>query len=131
MSLQGYEGMPTMSYVKAGQWVRRHHPQEKWLHISQADHYLHQASRYLDDYHREVTAGLTMLGSRGVDPGPLISGVVSDKFSDTFKDRLRTLLRAVNNLRDAAMGHYAAAGKRITTYRAAHQRYVGSGGYGS
>lgn len=129
MSLQGYEGMPVMSYTKAGQWVRAHYPQEKWLHVSTADHYLKQASRYMDDWHREVTAGLRMLHERGIDPGPRISGVISDHFSSSFKDRLRNLLRAANNLRDAAMGHYAAAGKRITTYRAAHQRYVGSGGY--
>lgn len=127
MALPGYEGMSTFSYLKAGQWVRRRMDMTKWEHVAQADHYLKQASRLKDDYYRDVQDGLKMLASRGIDPGPLISGVVSGNFSDSFKDRLRSRLRHMNDLVDAAMGHYAAARKRIGTYQAAYHRYVGRG----
>lgn len=121
-----YEGMPRTSYVKAGQWVRRHHPMEKFEHIGTANGMLNEAGRRMDNYYRDVQDGLKVLASRGVDPGPLISGVVSEHFSSQFKDRLRTQLRIINALVDAAMGHYAAAGKRVTTYRAEYQRRVGT-----
>jgi hypothetical protein len=119
-----YEGMPRTNYVKSGQWVRRHHPMSKLEHVGVGDAFLNGAGRRMDLYYRDVQDGLKTLASRGVDPGPLISGVISDKFSSTFKDRLRTQLRIINALVDAAMGHYAAAGKRVSTYRAEYHRRV-------
>lgn len=121
-----YQGMPRTSYNKAGQWVRRHHPMTKFEHVGTANAMLNEAGRRMDTYYRDVQDGLKELGRRGIDPGPLISGVVSDHFSSTFKDRLRTQLRLINLLVDAAMGHYAASGKRVQTYRAEYQRRVGS-----
>lgn len=121
-----YQGMPRTSYTKAGQWVRRHHAMTKFEHVGTGNAMLNEAGRRMDNYYRDVQDGLKELGRRGVDPGPLISGVISEHFSSAFKDRLRAQLRLINLLVDAAMGHYAAAGKRVTTYRAEYQRRVGT-----
>lgn len=118
-----YEGMPRTDYLKSGRWVRRHHPLTKDQHVGVAHDYLNEAGRLMAEYHRHVDRELKLLAGEGVDPGPLISGVISDRFPARVKDGLREQLRAINWLVDAAMGHYAAAGKRITSYRAAyHQR---------
>lgn len=119
-----YEGMPRTSYTKAGQWVRRHHPMSKWEHVGTGNAFMNGAGRRMDLYYRDVQDGLKMLGKRGIDPGPLISGVVSDHFSSEFKDRLRAQLKIINALTDAAMGHYAAAQKRVETFRAEYHRRV-------
>jgi hypothetical protein len=47
--------------------------------------------------------------------GPLISGVVSEKFDEKTKDKLRELAQGASASRSAAMAHYAAAGKRHGT----------------
>jgi hypothetical protein len=120
-----YQGMPRTSYIKSGQWVRRHLSLSKEDHVAVANDYLKNASRLYDLYYQHIQRELKFLASKGVDPGPLISGVVSEKFLPSIKDALRTQIRVINDLVDAAMGHYAAAGKRVTTYRAAYRSLVG------
>ena len=50
--------------------------------------------------------------------GPPISGVVSEKFPDKVKSKLRDLAQGASASKSAAMAHYAAAGKKLDTARA-------------
>lgn len=119
-----YQGMPRTDYVKAGRWVRRNFSLTKEEHVGVANDYLNDAGRLMGEYYRHVNRELGFLRHAGTDPGPLISGVVSDKFPARVKEGLRQQLTEINWLVDAAMGHYAAAGKRIQTYRAEFHRRV-------
>jgi hypothetical protein len=117
-----YEGMPRHDYRKAGAWVRRRFPLSKQDHLDLANEWLDEAHRLDREYGRHVDRELRLLASRGVDPGPLISGIVSEHFPDRVKDGLRQQVRAFNALRDAAMGHFAASGKRHSTFLYSLQR---------
>ncbi len=44
--------------------------------------------------------------------GPLISGIVSERFTEKEKDQLRKLAHGASKLRGASVAHWAASGKR-------------------
>lgn len=118
-----YQGLPH-DYGKAGRFARRLMGEtfSKADHLARGQDLLEEARRLQRTYSTHVERELRWLADRGVDPGPLISGVVSDKFSASVKDGLRQMAHGITLLHDAAMAHYAAAGKRISTFRAALQR---------
>lgn len=121
-----YEGMPRYDYRKAGAWVRRRFPLTKQDHLDLANDWLDEVERLDKEYGKHVERELRFLAGRGVDPGPLISGIVSEKFPERVKDGLRQQVRNFNALRDAAMGHFAASGKRHATFlHALHRRRNG------
>jgi len=66
------------------------------------------------------------MGTLGMEsPGPLISGIVSDKFSEGDKNRLRDLAVGASQSTSAAFAHYAASGMRLPTARTRYQGLKG------
>jgi hypothetical protein len=66
------------------------------------------------------------MGKLGMEsPGPLISGIVSDKFSEGDKNRLRDLAVGASQSTSAAFAHYAASGMRLPTARTRYQGLKG------
>lgn len=122
--MRSYEGMPRTSYLGAGRWVRQRWPLTPDEHIGVANGLLNDAGRLMDEYYKHIQRELRLLAGAGIDPGPLISGIVSDKFPQRVKEGLREQITRINELVDVAMGHYAAARKRIQTYRAEYHRRV-------
>lgn len=111
-------------YLTAGQMLRQRMPEfDKELHIATGKAWVDEAERVEKEYHKHVNRELGFLAASGVDPGPLISGVVSDKFSPRVKEGLRTMARFVGEARSAAMAHFAAAKLRhATALRLLHRR---------
>ena len=62
-----------------------------------------------------VDSAMGKLGMQS--PGPLISGIVSDKFSEGDKNKLRDLAVGASKHTSAAFAHYAASGMRLPTAR--------------
>lgn len=108
----------TADYNTAGRLLRRRLPQyTKAQHITEGDRHI-GAQLYTKALHAEVVAAaLADLAQQGVDPGPLISGIVSGNFPDATKDKLRALAHSSNMHGSAAFAHYAAARLRLLAAR--------------
>lgn len=103
-------------YLAAGAMLRRRLPAfDKELHVATGKAWVDESERIEREYHKHVNRELGFLAGKGVDPGPLISGVVSDKFPGQVKDELRKMASFVSGARSAAMAHFAAAGLRHAT----------------
>jgi hypothetical protein len=103
-------------YLTGGRLIRRRLPKKtKQEHIAVGDAHA-RAGLAADVAHREIVdLELATLQARRVDPGPLISGIVSGHFPEDIKFRLRTLAHESSERKSAAMAHYAAAGLRHHT----------------
>lgn len=91
--------------------------------MSKADHEIlareyAAAARDLDAKHSKAVDaamkrhGLEWHGTGAKSPGSLISGIVSDKFDDATKDKLRDLAHTASRLTSASVLHWAGTGKR-------------------
>jgi len=84
-------------------------------HNAAGDQHIIQAMS-MNAQHRDlVDKAMNKLGMES--PGPLISGIVSDKFSEGTKNRLRDLAIGAGQHTSAAFAHYAASGMRLPTAR--------------
>ena len=110
----------SLDYSGAGRLLRRRLPDwSKEDHLREADALIAERSRLARDYDRHIERELALLNGAGISPGPLISGIVSDKFPTRVKEDLRGMAHAMADMGGAAAAHYAAAGKRSDTFRAA------------
>ena len=92
-------------------------------HKSAGDSHIAQAQSMRAEHGALVDKAMNKLGMQS--PGPLISGIVSDKFSEGDKSRLRDLAVGASNHTSAAFAHYAASGIRLPTARARYQGLKG------
>lgn len=84
-----------------------------------------RAARLLRMAHASLTRrALDTLAFTGTDPGPLISGIVSERLPERTKRRLRRLAHAASRFKDRA---YAARPSRMRmhTFRAVLRAAVG------
>lgn len=110
----------SLDYNGAGRLLRRRLPD--WTaddHMREADDLIAERRRLAAYYDKCIETYLANLAADGIDPGPLISGIVSAKFPDRVKVDLRNMAHTLSDLGGAAAAHYAAAGKRIETFRRA------------
>lgn len=92
-------------------------------HKATGDEHVRQ-SIAMNAQHRDlVDSEMKKLGLQS--PGPLISGIVSDKFSEAGKDRLRDLAVGASKHTSAAFAHYAASRMRLDTARGRYQGLKG------
>jgi hypothetical protein len=92
-------------------------------HKAAGDQHIIQAMS-MNAQHRDlVDKAMNKLGMES--PGPLISGIVSDKFSEGDKNRLRNLAHGASDHTSAAFAHYAASGMRLNTARGRYQGLKG------
>lgn len=113
----GDQNVYTLGYNDAGALLRRRLPGwSKADHLREAADLMAERKRVQAEYEKHVDHELHLLDLRGVPRGPLISGIVSDKFADNVKDALRAMAHHIGTLGGAAAAHYAAAGKRHATF---------------
>jgi hypothetical protein len=106
------------NYSTSGKMLRgrlRHFSKED--HLRTGDKHARHAKEHESQHHTIANKSLKDLREKGVDPGPLISGVVSGKFDEDTKNKLRHHAHTASAHSGAAFAHYAAAGKRIDTAR--------------
>jgi hypothetical protein len=117
--MRGYNGpiSPlTADYSTGGRMLRdRTSGMTKDEHMAAGDQHAQQSGALRAAHGGAVDTA--MRGLQGRDPGPLISGIVSDKFSASDKGKLRDLAVGSGKHTSAAFAHYAAAGMRIGTAR--------------
>jgi hypothetical protein len=103
-------------FSTSGKILRQRLPDyTKEMHLKAGDSHS-KATQEFDKKHRAlVDKAWEGLKKKGIDPGPLIAGVVSDKFDDKTKDQLRELAHLAGVSSSAAMAHYAAAKMRLGT----------------
>ena len=128
-----YNGMVNplnADYRTAGKILRQRLP-----NLSKDDHVVYGNQHFANakDMQAQHTALVNkMIKKMGGDPrrptdlqqdkfGPLISGVVSEKFPDKVKNKLRDLAQGSSASQSAGLAHYAAAGKKLDTARAKMQ----------
>jgi hypothetical protein len=92
-------------------------------HKAAGDTHVQQSMAIRAEHGKLVDSAMNKLGMQS--PGPLISGIVSDKFSEGDKNRLRDLAGGASNHTSAAFAHYAASGIRLPTARARYQGLKG------
>jgi hypothetical protein len=111
-------------YGKSGSILRqRMSDMSKEDHKAAGDAFIKQGIA-MDAQHRDlVDKAMGKLGMQS--PGPLISGIVSDKFSEGDKNKLRDLAQGASKSRSAAFAHYAASGMRLDTARGRYQGLKG------
>ena len=115
----GTQNVYTLGYNDSGRLLKRRLP--TWTkddHLHEAESLLAGADRQEDAYRKHIDREMKILDGEGISPGPLISGIVSDKFPARVKDDLRRLAHHISQMRGAAAAHFAAAGKRLDTFRA-------------
>lgn len=83
-------------------------------HKEEAVNWNRKADKYEAAYNSLVAKAEKELKAKGIEMGPLISGIVSGNFSTEVKDRLRFLVRAKQKYRDIARIHEAAVKSRLT-----------------
>jgi len=125
--VRGYTNARTplnADYNSAGGMLRqRMGDMSKEDHKAAGDAHIASAMQ-MDAQHRNLVS--SAMGKLGMEsPGPLISGIVSTKFSDSDKDQLRSLAHGASDHRSAAFAHYAASGMRLPTARARYQGLKG------
>lgn len=96
-------------YHEGGKMLRERLPHmNKANHIAAGDDHARE-STHNDRLHAAlVNTKLEELKQHGVDPGPLVSGIVSDKFDEGTKTSLRQFATNAGRHGNAAMAHYAA-----------------------
>lgn len=108
----------SLGYSDSGRLLKRRLPTwSKDDHLHEAEALLAGAERQEDTYRKHIDREMKILDGEGISPGPLISGIISDKFPARVKDDLRRLAHHISQMRGAAAAHFAAAGKRIDTFR--------------
>lgn len=114
----GTQNVYSLGYNAAGALLKRRLP--GW---SKDDH-IHEARALIAAYHRlqteygkHIDREMKILEGEGISPGPLISGIVSDKFPSRVKDELRRQATHIGQIGGAAAAHFAASGRRIETFR--------------
>jgi nuclear transport factor 2 (NTF2) superfamily protein len=116
---RGYTGKVTplsADYHTAGRMLRQRLPHyDKQQHIDAAKHHITMGGEH--DRAWAGVLGHAKASLKGGDPGPLISGIHSDKFSSAHKDELRHHAHTATNHYSAAFAHYAAAGLKLDTAR--------------
>lgn len=111
-------------YSTSGSLLRgRMAEMSKDAHKAAGDSHVQQASAMQTEHGNLVNSATAKLGGR--DPGPLISGIVSDKFSEGDKNKLRDLATGASKHTSAAFAHYAASGMRLDTARARREGLKG------
>ena len=116
----GYNGKVTplnaLDYNTPGRMLRqRMSDMSKEDHKSAGDAHIAQAMAMNAAHGKLVDSAMGKLGMQS--PGPLISGIVSDKFSEGDKNKLRDLAVGASKHTSAAFAHYAASGMRLPTAR--------------
>jgi len=113
----------TADYTTAGrllkqEWAASGRPlrsKQEWLDTGDA--FVKTAARTQKDYRATLQSAYKALKATGTEPGPLISGIGSDRFPDETKKRLRDSVAGVNYFSSAALAAYSAAGIRAPTAR--------------
>jgi hypothetical protein len=82
-------------------------------HQTAAQHHVNMAVQTHESYQRVLAKAETALKRRGLDAGPLISGVVSGRFPDAVKDQLRAFAWDTTRHKTAAWLHDHAAHSRM------------------
>lgn len=57
------------------------------------------------------------LETRGIDPGPLVSGIESYQFPEATRYALRANARAITDAMDQSVKYWRWAGRRLVTWR--------------
>lgn len=109
----------TADYSTSGSMLRGRLPMSGDEHRAAGDTHAQMAATMRADHSRLVSDAMSHLN--GADPGPLISGIVSDKFPAGTKDRLRDLAQGASKHTSAAFAHYAAAKMRLGSARSRYQ----------
>lgn len=112
-----------------GGLLRARWPVSKETYLKAGDTFAARAGRDSRAHSRLVRSAEKGLKARGVDPGPLISGIVSGKFDTATKDQLRKLAHRASYNSSAAFACYAAARLRLSTARGRYSAQRGSGGF--
>jgi hypothetical protein len=111
-------------YSTAGSMLRqRMSDMSKEDHKAAGDAHIAQAQSMRAEHGKLVDSAMNKLGMQS--PGPLISGIVSDKFSEGDKNKLRDLAQGASAHTSAAFAHYAASGMRLPTARTRYQGLKG------
>ena len=111
-------------YGKSGSILRqRMSDMSKEDHKAAGDAHIAQAQSMNVEHRGLVDSAMNKLGMQS--PGPLISGIVSDKFSEGDKNKLRDLAVGASKHTSAAFAHYAASGMRLNTARGRYQGLKG------
>ncbi len=125
--VRGYSNQRTplnADYNTAGGMLRQRTNMSKDEHKAAGDAHIAQAMA-MDAQHRDlVSSAMNKLGMES--PGPLVSGIVSNKFSEGDKNQLRDLAHGSSAHKDAAFAHYAASGMRLDTARSRYRGLKGS-----
>lgn len=100
-----------------GRLFRQRLPIGKNAHTEAGDTLARRAGRVGITTQRLIKEGLAQLKKSGVNPGPLTSGIISTRFPQKLKDKLRTNRDRQNALTGGAFAHYSAAGLQVTTAR--------------
>jgi hypothetical protein len=105
-----------IDYNTPGRMLRqRMSDMSKEDHKAAGDAHIAQSQAMKAEHGKIVDNAMKKLGMES--PGPLISGIVSDKFSEGTKNRLRDLAIGAGQHTSAAFAHYAASGMRLPTAR--------------
>jgi len=124
---RGYNGKVSplnADYSTSGSMLRqRMADMSKEDHKSAGDAHITQSQSMRAEHGALVDKAMNKLGMQS--PGPLISGIVSDKFSEGDKNRLRDLAIGAGQHTSAAFAHYAASGMRLPTARDRYQGLKG------
>jgi len=111
-------------YSSSGSMLRqRMADMSKEDHKSAGDAHIAQSQSMRAEHGKLVDSAMNKLGMQS--PGPLISGIVSDKFSEGDKSRLRDLAIGAGQHTSAAFAHYSASGMRLPTARTRYQGLKG------
>jgi len=90
-------------------------------HLAAAKHHLAQGKKAKSLQNKMMQKAYVRLLKNKVDPGPLISGIGSERIEDKTKDRLRKLADISNRSTSAGFAHFKAAGKKLTTAQKSYQ----------
>jgi len=90
-------------------------------HLAAAKHHLSQGKKAKSLQNKMMQKAYVRLLKNKVDPGPLISGIGSERIEDKTKDRLRKLADISNRSTSAGFAHFKAAGKKLTTAQKSYQ----------
>jgi hypothetical protein len=82
-------------------------------HQAAAQHHVNMAAQTYASYQRVLAEAETELKRRGLDAGPLVSGIVSDRFPETVKNQLRAFAWDTTRHKTAAWLHDRAAHSRM------------------
>ena len=115
--------VPLRDFTLSGRLLRERTPGgKKESYIGVGDLFATRALNARATHGKIARKALKDLHRRGIDPGPLISGIISDKFPATTKDQLRRSVANNNLLTDAAFAYYSAGRLQNSTARQRFQK---------